>query len=157
MRRLTAVAFAVALAACATKQGTTSQSSLPGHGALSITIVPNPIVAKPAGGSMYDFPFDVVIRETGGKPVMISRVTTDVYALGGAVKVASETHDASKIVALGYPTTVAANGELRYHFAPRKSVTDDRLFGGVTGEVTVEGNDSRGTSTTARVSVTVTR
>jgi len=52
---------------------------------------------------------------------------------------------------------VPANGELRYHFAPRKSVQDDRLFGGVYGDVRADATDETGTATSATVRITVTR
>lgn len=156
MRRLAAVAIALALIGCASHRGS-GASSLPGHGALSVRIVPNPIVAHSLGGDVYELPFDVVLRETGGRPVTINRVTADVYAFGGGMRVASESYDVTRLRERGYDTTVPANGEVRYHFAPRKSVPDERLFNGVTGEVRVEGTDDTGTPATARVSVTVTK
>ena len=153
-RSLWSFLFFVA-AACASSQGPQSVSQA-GHGTLSITVEPNPIVAQQVDGNTYRFPFDVIVRETGGRPVSISRVSADVRALGG-LHVADESYDATKIASLGYPTTVGANGELRYHFAPDHSVPDDRLFGGVTADLTVEGTDDTGTPTSARTSVTVRR
>jgi hypothetical protein len=144
----------LATIACASRPGATS--SAPGHGAISLAIVPNPIVARPVSGATYDFPFDVVVRETGGRPVRVSRVTLDVYALG-AIRVGSESYDSAQMEARGLPTSLPANGELRYHFAPRKNVTDERLFGGVTGEVRVEAADDAGAPAGAQVSVSVTR
>ena len=140
---------------CATRggQGPVSQ---PGHGAIAIQIVPNPIVAAHVNGTTYDFPFEVVIRETGGHPVEITRVAADVYALGG-IRVANESYDAARIRSLGYATTLPANGELRYRFAPRKSVPDERLFGGVSAVLRVEGRDLTGTSASATTEVTVRR
>ena len=58
---------------------------------------------------------------------------------------------------MGYSTRVPANGELRYHFAPRKNVQDDRLFGGVYGDVRADATDETGTATSATVRITVTR
>ncbi|MGZ8869276.1 MAG: hypothetical protein ACXW2P_13110 [Thermoanaerobaculia bacterium] len=134
-------------------QGPVSQ---PGHGAIAIQIVPNPIVAHKVSGNTYDFPFEVVIREIGGRPVEIARVSADVYALGG-IRVAEESYDAAKIRSLGYATSLSANGELRYKFAPRKSVPDDRLFGGVSAELRVEARDDSGTPANATTEVTVRR
>ena len=142
------------VAACSTS--TPSNVSQPGHGALAIQIVPNPIVAQHVNGNEYTFPFDVIIRETGGHPVTITRVSADVNALGG-IHVASESYDATKIASLGYSTRVPANGEIRYHFAPQHAVADDRLFGNVTAVLTVDGIDDTGTATQAGTSVTVTR
>lgn len=156
-----AVAFAAtALLVCAcasTKPGATQTSSTPGHGAITLTVVPNPIVAQKVSGDTYDFPFDVVVRETGGHAVTINRVTADMYASLGGIKIGSESYDAAKIQALGFSTSVPANGELRYHFAPRKNVQDDRLFGGVYGDVRAEGTDDTGAPTSATVRITVTR
>lgn len=140
---------------CASRGGPTPVSQ-PGHGAITILIVPNPIVAQKVSGDLYDFPFEVVIRETGGRPVEIVRVSADVYALGG-IRVAEESYDAAKIRSLGYATSLAARGELRYRFAPRKSVPDDRLFGGVSAELRVEARDESGAPANATTEVTVRR
>jgi hypothetical protein len=157
MKSLALAATVLLVCACSTiKPGPTQTSSVPGHGAISLTVTPNPIVAQKVNGNTYDFPFDVIVRETGGHPVSINRVTADIYAVGG-IKIGSESYDAAKINALGYATSVPANGELHYHFIPRKSVQDDRLFSEVYGDVRVDGTDDTGTPTSATVRVTVTR
>lgn len=151
-------ATALLVCACSSgKPGPTQSSAVPGHGAISLTVAPNPIVAQKVSGDTYDFPFDVIVRETGGHPVTISRVSADMYAPIGGIKVGSESYDAAKISSLGYSTSIPANGELRYHFAPRKTVQDERLFGGVYGDVRVDATDETGTATSATVRVTVTR
>ena len=142
--------------ACATPRAGSRSNSQPGHGAVSMQIVPNPIVATRVSGSTYDFPFDVVVRETGGHPLSVQRIVLDVYALGG-IKVASESYDAPRIASLGYPTSIGAGAELRYHLAPRKDVSDDRLFSSVTGQVRIEATDDTGAPTNATTTVTVTR
>lgn len=131
-------------------------TSVPGHGAIRIQIVPNPIVATKVSGNTYDFPFEVVIREVGGRTVDITRVSADVYALGG-IRIADESYDAARINSLGYATRVPANGELRYRFSQRREVPDERLFGGVTAEIRVEGRDDTGAPATASTTVTVRR
>lgn len=128
----------------------------PGQGAITIEIVPNPIVAKKLTGDKYEFPFEVVVRETGGRSVTIERVSADVLALG-ALRVAQESYDAARIRTLGYETTVPANGTLRYTFRPQKEVDDDRLFGGVSAEIRADGRDADGNPVTARTSVTIRR
>jgi hypothetical protein len=145
------------LTACASpKAGSGGSTSLPGHGAISLQITPNPIVAHDVGGNTFDFPFDVVVRETGGHAVNIRDVSADVYALGG-VPVASETYDAAKIRSLGFPTMIPANGELHYHLDPRKNVTDQRLFSGVTADVRVDGTDDSGAATSTHLVVSVVK
>ena len=123
---------------------------------ISVQVVPNPIVAQPVSGNVYDFPFDVIVHETGGHPVNITRVTADVTALGG-IHVAQDSYDAAKINSLGFSTTLPANGELRYHFAPRRSVADEGLLSSVSAELTVDATDDSGTATSARTTVTVRR
>lgn len=157
MKRLTVVPLLLMIAACASRHsGQTQTTALPGHGAIGVSIVPNPIVAQRVSGDTYDFPFDVVVRETAGRAVTISRVSADVYAIGG-IRVASESYDAARIASLGYSTNVPGNGELRYHFVPRKTVTDERLFGGVSAQIRVDAYDDTNTPTSATVTVTVTR
>jgi len=160
MKKHAVLALAAALLVCACssgRPGATQTSAVPGRGAISLSIVPNPVVAQKVSGTTYDFPFDVIVRETGGHPVTINRVTADIYASVAGIKVGSETYDAAKIQSLGYATSVPANGELRYHLAPRKNVQDDRLFGGVYGDVRADATDESGTATSASVRITVTR
>lgn len=157
MKRLASFSLLFLVAACSTpRAGTTQVHAQPGHGAISIQIVPNPVVAQRVSGNTYDFPFDVVVRETAGHPVTIERVSADVYAVGG-LHVANESYDAARIASLGYSTSVPPSGALRYHFVPRKSVTDERLFGNVSAQVRVDGHDETNMPTNASVTVTVTR
>lgn len=158
MKRFAVVAtFLLVTAACSTpRAGTQNDVSVPGHGAITLTIAPNPVVAQKVSGSTYDFPFDVIVRETGGHPVTINRVTATIYGVGG-IQLASESYDAARINSLGYSTSVPANGELRYHFAPRRDVKDDRLFGGIYGDVRADATDDTGTATSATTRITVTR
>jgi len=71
--------------------------------------------------------------------------------------VANESYDAARIRSLGFQTAIPPNGELRYRFTPRETVTDDRLFGGVEAQLTAEATDDTGTATTAKTTVTVTK
>lgn len=145
------------LAACGgTSPGGDGTTSVPGRGAISVNVVPNPIRATLVSGTTYDFPFEVIVRETGGRPVNVTQVSAIVRAPGGFT-VARESYDAARIRSLGYATTVPANGELRYRFTPRKEVPDERLFGGVSAELLVEATDDGGTPTSASTVVTVTR
>jgi hypothetical protein len=157
MKRCIALLSILIAAACAsTSGGGDTTSSQPGHGAISIHIIPNPIVARHAAGDMYDFPFEVLVRETGGHPVEIDRVSAEVFALGG-LSVGEETYDAAEIRRLGYSPSIPANGEIRYRFAPRREVPDERLFSGVHAELRVEGRDEGGAPVRTSTRVTVTR
>lgn len=156
MKRLALIPLLLLSTFCASGGGGSGTVARPGHGAIAIQLVPNPIVAYKVSGETYDFPFEVVIRETGGRPVEITRVSADVFALGG-IRIADESYDAAKIRSLGYSTSLPANGELRYKFAPRKSVPDDRLFSSVSAELRVDARDDAGTPTNATIEVTVRR
>lgn len=155
MKRIALLLSMTILAACG--GGPQSDTtSVPGRGALAVRVDPNPIRATPVSGSMYDFPFEVIVRETGGRAVTVTNVTATVHGPGGFT-VAREAYDAARIRSLGYNTTIPANGEVRYRFAPRKEVPDERLFGGVSAQLTVEGTDDSGAPTSASTTVTVTR
>lgn len=145
----------VALAACQSgpQDGVTS---VPGHGAIAIQVVPNPIRAMHVSGNTYDFPFEVVVRETAGRPVTVTRVSIRVFFAGG-LTLHEESWDAARIRSLGYETTIPGRTDVRYRFNPRKEVPDDRLFGGVSAELRVDAVDDTGTATSATTSVTVTR
>jgi|SRR6476469_8101258 len=155
MRRVSLASLALFVSFCAGGRGP-SNVAVAGHGALSIQISPNPIVATKVSGSTYAFPFDVVLRETGGHPVDVDRVTANVFALGG-IQVASETYDAARIQSMGYSPHIPANGELHYHFDQKRDVTNELLFQGVSADIRVEGHDETGTATTAATRVNVTK
>jgi hypothetical protein len=151
------IPFVLVLAACGGGSSQTGGTrTVPGHGAISVEVVPNPIRATQVSGQTYDFPFEVVIRETGGRAVNVTRVSVNVTALGG-ISVHRESWDADRIRSMGYATNIPANGEVRYRFSPRKEVPDDRLFGGVNAQLTVDGADDAGMAASAATTVTVTR
>lgn len=154
-RRIALFLSVITLAACGGGPQT-GVTSMPGQGAIAVRIDPNPIRARSVSGNTYDFPFDVIVRETGGRPVTITQVSATVHAPGGLV-VARERYDADRIRALGFSTSLGANAELRYHFAPRKDVPDERLFGGVSAQLTVDATDDASSPTSASTVVTVTR
>ncbi len=153
MKRAAFVLFIAVAASCAGR-GNLGSTSVPGHGAIAIEVVPNPVVATRVSGNTYDFPFEVVVRETGGKAIDVTSVSATVFALGG-IQLGSETYDAAKINQLGYSTHVPANGELRYRFNQRREVTDSRLFQGVSADIRAEARDDTGTPTTAETRVSV--
>ena len=155
MKRLSLLLIALAVAGC-NSGPQNSVTGVPGHGAISIQVVPNPIVATHVSGNTYDFAFDVVVRETGGRPVNVTRVTAAVLAPGG-FNVGEESWDVEKIRSLGFSTAINAHGELRYRFTPRKDVPDDRLFGSISAKLTVDAVDDTGSATSASTTVTVRR
>jgi len=145
----------IALTACqsGSPDGVTS---VPGHGAVAIQIVPNPIVATSVSGKTYEFPFEVVVRETGGRPVNVTRVSATVVAPGG-ITLARESWDAERIRSMGYSTSLNPFGEARYRFTPRREVPDERLFGGVAAELKLDAVDDTGQVASATTRVTITR
>ncbi|HSP17346.1 MAG TPA: hypothetical protein VLV78_21560 [Thermoanaerobaculia bacterium] len=156
MKRAALLLLIFLVSFCAGGRGDVDNASIAGHGAISIEIVPNPVVATRVNGETYDFPFDVVVRETGGRPVDVTSVSATVFAFGG-IQIATETYDAARINRMGYSTRVPANGQLRYRFDPRRDVTDSRLFQGVSADIRAEARDDTGTPTVATTRVSVTR
>ena len=155
MRQLAiSLTLLAALAACRGPQD--GVTSVPGRGAIAIQVVPNPIVATKVSGNTYDFPFEIVVRETAGRPVNVTRVAIRVFFAGG-ITLYEESWDAARIRSLGYNTSIAGRTETRYRFAPRREVPDDRLFSGVSAELRVEAVDDAGAETSATTSVTVRR
>jgi hypothetical protein len=153
MKSIAILALAVLPLACATpRAGTTKTTS--GRGAIKLTVTPNPVVASNVGGNTYEFPFDVVVKETGGHPVTVERVTANVFTAGG-IPVATESYDAAKIQSLGFATAIQSKGEIHYHFAPRKDIADERLFSSVYGDIRVEGIDDNGSRTTTTTTITL--
>lgn len=156
MKRLAFIAIVCLPLACATNQPRTKSTTTPGHGAIKLTITPNPVVATSLGATKYDFPFDIDVKETGGHPVTITGVTANVYA-GGGILVATETYDAAKIQSLNFAIAIPAKGELHYHFDPRKDVADGNLFSSVYGDIRVEATDDNGSRVSSSTTITVTK
>lgn len=154
--RLRFVALSLLVAGCAHQAAQSTSPS--GHGAITIAIAPNPIVAEPVRGStnnLYEFPIDVIVRETGGHPLKIDSLSLTVYAFG--MQVNYDKYDAAQITAMGIPTNVPANGEWRYHLNPRRAVTDERLFSSITASVRIDATDDTGTNTNTSTRVSITR
>jgi len=141
---------------CASGGPSTTQTAAPGHGAIELDIVPSPIVAYPVSGSMYEFPFEVIVRETGGSHVTVDRVTVDVFAFD-RLRVGGETYDAAQLAQLGYTVSIPAGTERRFKFSPRREVTDDRAFGSLSAQLRVDAHDDTGAATSATTAVTVQR
>jgi hypothetical protein len=156
MNRISLLLPLILVAAACNSGPRNSVTAAPGHGAVAIQVVPNPIRATHVSGDTYDFPFDVVVRETAGRPITVTRVSATVFAPGG-LSLGSETWDADRIRSMGYNTAVPAHGELRYHFAPRKSGVPDALFGSIEAQLRVDAVDDTGTATNATTRVTITR
>ncbi len=155
MKPLAIIALALLPLACATHTaGTTKNKSTPGHGAIKLTITPNPVVATNVGGNTYEFPFDVTVAETGGHPVTVDKVTANVFAAGG-IQVATESYDAAKIQTMGFATAIQAEGQIHYHFVPRKDVPDERLFTSVYGDIRVEATDDNGSRASSTTTITL--
>lgn len=153
MKRLL-ISLLFVVAACSSGSGS-GVTSVPGHGAVAVQVQPNPIVAHAVSGETYEFPFDVVVRETAGHPITITSVSVNVQGPGG-ISLGSENWSADQIRALGYDVTIGPNGERKLHFSPRKSVPDERLFGGVSADLRVDAVDDTQTATNATTNVTIT-
>jgi len=157
MKRLALIALVCLPLACATnRQPKPRSTTTPGRGEIKMTVTPNPVVATNVGGSTYSFPFEVVVKETGGHPVTIDNVTASVYA-GGGIPVATESYNATKIQSLGFVTSIPAKGEIRYHFDPRKDIPDPSLLNSVYGDVRVEAIDDNGARASSTTRITVTK
>lgn len=151
MRRGVVALFVLAFVAC--HGARTGVHSVPGQGAVAIEVVPNPIIAKHISGTLWEFACDVTLRETGGRPVTVQNVSATVFA--GALQVGREEWDAARIRAMGYSTTIPAQGVLRYHFAPRRDVPDERYIDVLKAELRVDATDDSGAATSASTVVTV--
>jgi hypothetical protein len=153
MRRASVALIALAFVAC--HGARTGVHSVPGQGAVTIEVAPNPILAKHISGTLWEFACDVTLRETGGRPISVQNVSATVFA--GALQVGRESWNADQIHTMGYSTTVPAHGELHYHFAPRRDVPDARYIDVLKAELRVEATDDTAAATSASTAVTVRR
>lgn len=124
------------------------------RGQLSFDIYPNPIQARRLEGNLYEFPFDVSVREIGGVDVEIVGLQVDVFFLSG-VRIFSQPYGPEELSRRQLPTRVAAGSNLQYSFSPRREVASETLIRGVSAEIIIEGIDAQGRSTEARTRVSV--
>jgi len=151
--RFTATTALFLLLACS---GADEPQLEPRQARLVVDILPNPIVAKPISENVYEFPFEVSLREIGGVEIEIEMLRLDVTMLGG-LRVFTSEYGAEEIEKRGYSKVIPAGGNLQYRFVPRRRVTNELLFSAVAAEITVEAIDRVGNRTAAMTKVTVTR
>src|SRR5438132_285451 len=99
MRRLAVFTGAALCAiACATPNVGTENV----HGAIAIEVVPNPVIAKWLGQRVFEFPYTIVLRETAGRGVKISKVATEFHTAGG-VRLPADSFDLAQLTMAGLP------------------------------------------------------
>ncbi len=121
----------------------------PLRGRLELSVEPNPIVAHPLGGDLYELNFDIVMREAGGVGVRIEDFTVDAVAFKSVV-VRSQTFPATYITDRGYPAEIESGKYLRFSFSKQWTLPAALLLSGASARVearTVDDNGVRGKST----------
>lgn len=113
------------------------------RGTLVLETLPNPLVARPLGGDLYEMRFDIVMREEGGVDTRIEEFTVDAIALKGVV-VRSETHPATFITGRGYPAEVPAGRYLQFSFVKQWRLPSNVLLAGAALRVTARTVDANG-------------
>ena len=126
------------------------------RGRIELDVAPNPLVARLVGDDLYEFAFDIIMREAGGVDVRIEDFTVEGIAFK-TLPVQTQTFPASYITDRGYPATIAAGKFLRFSFAKRWSIPSRLLLSGASLHVmarTVDANGRRDV-TDVRIGVTM--
>ncbi|HVT03144.1 MAG TPA: hypothetical protein VHL58_07165 [Thermoanaerobaculia bacterium] len=129
----------------------------PGRGALTLIVNPNPIVATRVAGTSgtYDFPFEIVLTETGGRTVTLTALHVDVKTLG--ITVLSKTYDANYLRDHNYSPVIPAGTTARYSFNLREDAPDSIFSSNVEADLQAEGVDDKGNAVRQTKTVSVTR
>lgn len=129
----------------------------PGRGSLDLAVNPNPVRATRVTGEndTYDFPLELVVRETGGESVTITGITIRVRALG--INVLTRDYDANYLRDRGYSPNIAAGSTARYSLTPRASAPDAAFSSAVSADIQVEGVDGKGNTVRQTENVSVRR
>ena len=123
-------------------------------GHLELDVAPNPLVAKPVGGDVYEFAFDIIMREAGGVDLRIQDFTVDAIAFK-AVTVQSQTFPAQYILDHGYPASIDAGKYLRFSFVKRWRIPTRLLLSGASIHVSARTIDANGQRDTSEVRIPV--
>lgn len=123
-------------------------------GHLELDVAPNPLQARRVGEDVYEFTFDIIMREAGGVGVRIEDFTVDAIAFK-TVTVRSETFPAKYITDRGYPASIAAGKYLRFSFVKRWKIPAPLLLSGASLHVSARTVDADGRHDTSQVRIPV--
>lgn len=126
-------------------------------GHLILDTDPNPLIARKVGEDLYEFSFDIIMREAGGVDVRIQDFTVSAIAFK-TVTVQSQTFPAAYITGRGYPAAIGAGKYLRFSFVKRWKIPARLLLSGASLHVSARTVDAGGRHDTseARIGVAVT-
>jgi len=125
LRRCIEIALLMLVCGCAAMP---KEAPVPVRGHLVLDTNPNPLVARSVGDDLYEFDFDIIMREAGGVGVRIEDFTVQAVAYR-AIVVRSQTFPASAITDRGYPASIAAGKYLQFHFVKRWNIPHALLSG----------------------------
>lgn len=152
MKALAVSAVLLALCACAANKAE-------GHGAISVRVRNDPVLATLGEQNQYHFPLEMIVRETGGHPVQIARVSIKMSSASSPrTSGGSARWNADQLRALGAPTTIPANGEVILNLGPVRAsggpnprVPPD----GISAQIVVQALDETYTESQAWVAMTI--
>src|SRR5579872_1148462 len=148
----TSVAACIVAAGCAAMP---KEAPVPVRGHLVLDTNPNPLIARRVDGDLYEFAFDIIMREAGGVDVRIEDFTVEAVAFR-AVVVRSQTFAASAITERGYPASIAAGKYLQFHFVKRWNIPH-ALLPGASLHVSARTIDANGRRDTTDIRIGVVR
>lgn len=99
----------IVLLACATPRPEGLAPSI--GGSLAIDVYPNPIIANQVRADLYQFPFEVSLRETGGMDVEIDGIRIEVRL--AALRIFAQAFDETELTRRGYSATVPAGSNVQ--------------------------------------------
>lgn len=151
MIRAFSLLLALLVAGCS---GLPKEESAVLRGHLQLEVEPNPLVARPLGDDVYEFAFDIIMRERGGVDVRIEDFTVEAIAFR-SVPVRKQTYPASFITARGYPASIEAGKYLRFSFVKRWKLPTDLLLSGASARITARTIDADGRRDTSEMTARV--
>jgi hypothetical protein len=122
---------------------------------LQFDIYPNPIIALPVSGNVYDFPFEISLRELGGSDVEIDAIRVEVRMRG--IPIFTQAFDETELTRRGYPSRIPANGNAQFRFSPRREIPPDFVLQQVVAAIVISGMDESGRRTEATTTVRIRR
>lgn len=152
MRRVfEAFLLVVLLGGCSGGDDGLKTVSQPGHGAVAVAVLPNPIALHPLGGELYNVVFDVQVTETAGYAVEVQQLVLHVQFAGANAYTLR--YGVLDLQARGSTTSIPPRGQVSFHFDAKTKIPSKFALSALSGDLSVVASDAAGAQAVAQIGI----